>query len=152
MWRKNRRPPPTGSTCFGVDTNRNWPAYWNRGGSSTNPCSETYMGVSAGSEREVNNVVTFFRSLQNVRIATDWHAYGFLKNFMLYLFATDLYRLKKKKAILPLSLGMEYPVCTWPPFVFPYLYFKAGTQFGSINRNYAEYGKQSCCCDKRSRW
>jgi len=76
MWRKNRKRPPTGSTCYGVDTNRNWPAYWNRGGSSTNPCSEPYHGVSAGSEEEVKSVINYFSTMNNVVISTDWHSYG----------------------------------------------------------------------------
>jgi len=77
MWRKNRRVPPTGSTCYGVDTNRNWPAYWNNGGgSSTNPCSETYHGLNAGSEVEVQSIINYFSRFSNVKIATDWHSYG----------------------------------------------------------------------------
>jgi hypothetical protein len=76
LWRKNRRQPPSGSTCWGVDTNRNWPAFWNQGGSSTNPCTETYHGTAAGSEVEVQNIVNFFRSLKNVVVATDWHSYS----------------------------------------------------------------------------
>jgi len=78
LWRKNRRPPPTGFTCPGVDTNRNFNAYWNNGGgSSTNPCSETYHGIAQSSEVEVQNIVNFFAyNVSNVQIATDWHSYG----------------------------------------------------------------------------
>jgi len=76
LWRKNRRSPPTGSTCYGVDTNRNWPSYWNRGGSSSNPCSETYMGASAGSEVEVQTIMKYFSTLSNVQVSTDWHSYS----------------------------------------------------------------------------
>jgi len=77
LWRKNRRAPPQGSTCFGVDTNRNWPAYWNNGGgSSTNPCSETYHGIAQNSEVEVRSVISYFAKLTNVQVATDWHSYG----------------------------------------------------------------------------
>jgi len=76
LWRKNRRNPPTGSTCYGVDTNRNWPSYWNKGGSSTNPCSETYMGVDAASEIEVQAIMKYFSRLTNVTISTDWHSYS----------------------------------------------------------------------------
>jgi hypothetical protein len=42
LWRKNRSPPPERSTCHGVDLNRNYNVKWGEGGSSTNPCSETY--------------------------------------------------------------------------------------------------------------
>jgi len=43
MWRKNRQ-TNSGSTCIGVDNNRNWDYYWNNGGISTNPCSDTFLG------------------------------------------------------------------------------------------------------------
>eukprot|EP01091_Cochliopodium_minus_P016259 TRINITY_DN603_c0_g1_i1.p1 TRINITY_DN603_c0_g1~~TRINITY_DN603_c0_g1_i1.p1 ORF type:complete len:438 (+),score=127.91 TRINITY_DN603_c0_g1_i1:1-1314(+) len=76
MWRKNRRSPPAGSTCYGVDTNRNWPSFWNKGGSSTNPCSDTYMGQSAASEVEVQNVIRYWRSIPNLVVSTDYHSYS----------------------------------------------------------------------------
>lgn len=77
LWRKNRRNPPSGSTCYGVDTNRNWPSYWNRGGSSSNPCSETYMGSSAASEVEVQSIMNYFsKNVTNVAVSTDYHSYS----------------------------------------------------------------------------
>lgn len=43
MWRKNRSPPPSGSSCWGVDLNRNWDVIgFGLGVVSSNPCSETY--------------------------------------------------------------------------------------------------------------
>lgn len=50
MWRKNRR--NNGGGCYGVDNNRNYPYQWVGGGSSTDPCDDTYRGPSAGSEPE----------------------------------------------------------------------------------------------------
>merc|ERR1712223_1157798 len=42
MWRKNRSPPPSGSSCYGVDLNRNWDTIgFGLGATSTNPCRET---------------------------------------------------------------------------------------------------------------
>jgi murein tripeptide amidase MpaA len=41
LWRKNRSPAPSGSTCIGTDLNRNYRSKWGQGGSSTNPCSDT---------------------------------------------------------------------------------------------------------------
>jgi len=76
MWRKNRRPPPQGSSCWGVDINRNWPFRWDGQGSSNNPCSETYMGPGAGSEEEVQSVSSYINTLTNLVVATDWHSYG----------------------------------------------------------------------------
>jgi len=45
LWRKNRQ-PNSGSTCIGTDPNRNWGYYWNNGGTSNNPCQDTYLGPS----------------------------------------------------------------------------------------------------------
>ncbi len=50
MWRKNRR--NNGDGCYGVDNNRNYPYQWVGGGSSPDPCDDTYRGPSAGSEPE----------------------------------------------------------------------------------------------------
>jgi len=80
QWRKNRRAPPTGSTCFGVDQNRNYNDHWNGGGSSNNPCSDTYMGPSAASEPEVQAVQNYFMNNQNASCpivgAIDSHSYS----------------------------------------------------------------------------
>lgn len=44
LWRKNRQ-SVSSSTCIGTDINRNWAVGWNvAGGSSTDPCDETYRG------------------------------------------------------------------------------------------------------------
>lgn len=32
MWRKNRSPAPSGSSCVGIDENRNWPYQWDVSG------------------------------------------------------------------------------------------------------------------------
>ena len=39
FWRKNRRPPPPGSKCWGVDLNRNYDLGYGLG-ASTDPCQE----------------------------------------------------------------------------------------------------------------
>ena len=71
MWRKTRyRPIETSeitltnmfilwirsdndnTDCKGCDANRNFGFHWNTGGSSNNPCSDTYHGKSAFSEKE----------------------------------------------------------------------------------------------------
>jgi hypothetical protein len=51
MWRKNRR-VNAGSTCIGVDLNRNYGFFWMYAGASSNPCSDTYAGAKADSEPE----------------------------------------------------------------------------------------------------
>jgi murein tripeptide amidase MpaA len=76
QWRKNRR---VNGVCIGVDQNRNYDDHWNGGGSSPNPCSDTYMGPSAASEPEVQAVQTFFQSVQKdspIVGAIDWHSYS----------------------------------------------------------------------------
>jgi carboxypeptidase T len=107
MWRKNRRPPPSPipqqfGTClatdpfrFGVDINRNFPVIWNfeqtfspagvHGNMSKNPCDdEVYVGESAGSERETQNVM--FLVEKNPQYFVDVHMKG---NKIYYSWGTD---------------------------------------------------------------
>ena len=72
LWRKNRSPAPAGSTCIGTDLNRNFNDHWGQGGSSTSPCSDTYMGASAGSEPEVQATSDYFRLNLPIYGAIDW--------------------------------------------------------------------------------
>jgi len=79
MWRKNRA-VNSGSTCRGVDLNRNFDDHWNFGGgcSSTNPCSETFHGPIAASEAETQASQRFLTSqvaAHTVLGALDWHSY-----------------------------------------------------------------------------
>ena len=55
--------PPTESSQYGVDCNRNHSYMWNQGGSSANALDQTYHGVSAASEPEVSGLQTLIRSL-----------------------------------------------------------------------------------------
>jgi hypothetical protein len=56
--------PPTSSTQFGTDNNRNFPFLWACcGGSSSVACSQTYRGPSAGSDPETQAVVNQIRAL-----------------------------------------------------------------------------------------
>lgn len=79
MWRKNRR-NNEGSSCYGVDLNRNYPFEWVGPGSSTNPCNDTYRGPWAGSEPEVAALVDFI----NAREFVTWQTYHSYGNWMLY--------------------------------------------------------------------
>lgn len=54
--------PPSSSSHFGVDMNRNSSFGWNTGGTSTNPCDQTYLGPSAASEIEVSQLQSFISS------------------------------------------------------------------------------------------
>ncbi|MFZ2097390.1 MAG: M14 family zinc carboxypeptidase [Anaerolineales bacterium] len=65
LWRKN---VDNDDGCndpysWGTDLNRNHTFKWNHGGSDSYPCSEVYMGPSAGSEPEVQAIETFVRSI-----------------------------------------------------------------------------------------
>lgn len=62
-WRKNVNDTQACSNgLYGVDLNRNFTFSWNRGGSSTDPCNETYMGTAAASEIETQNLQNLIKS------------------------------------------------------------------------------------------
>uniref|UniRef100_A0A3B4AH20 Carboxypeptidase A1 n=1 Tax=Periophthalmus magnuspinnatus TaxID=409849 RepID=A0A3B4AH20_9GOBI len=75
MWRKTRKPNP-GSSCVGVDPNRNWDAGFGGPGASANPCSETYRGPSAHSESEVKAIVDYVQKHGNIKEFISIHAYS----------------------------------------------------------------------------
>jgi carboxypeptidase T len=86
MWRKNRRPaPPSNPTCIGVDINRNYDFLWNYPTyfhpqapvrTSTDPCDyQVYIGPSAASEPETQNVASMLDSHPNIRFFVDLHSY-----------------------------------------------------------------------------
>lgn len=55
----------------GVDLNRNSSHHWNEGGSSGNPCDETYRGTAAASEPEVASLEALFATLWTPRGSID---------------------------------------------------------------------------------
>ncbi|XP_051808604.1 carboxypeptidase A5 isoform X1 [Acanthochromis polyacanthus] len=75
MWRKTRK-PNSGSSCVGVDPNRNWDAGFGLPGASGNPCSETYHGPKAESESEVKAIVDFVKSHGNIKAFISIHSYS----------------------------------------------------------------------------
>ncbi|KIM30630.1 hypothetical protein M408DRAFT_66407 [Serendipita vermifera MAFF 305830] len=81
MWRKNRQTPPSGSTCYGRDINRNWDSHWSDpDGASTSPCDEDYKGLAAFDAPETKQLAAFMNSKMNstqgVKSYTDWHSYS----------------------------------------------------------------------------
>jgi carboxypeptidase T len=85
-WRKNRRPAPSSNPeCLGVDINRNYDFLWNYPTyfhpqapirNSTNPCDyQVYIGPSASSEPETQNVVSMLESHPHIRFFVDLHSY-----------------------------------------------------------------------------
>ena len=63
--------------CTGTDLNRNWGYHWNDGGSSSNPCTDTYMGKSAFSEIENQNVRDFLsKHKDTIMYYVNLHSYS----------------------------------------------------------------------------
>lgn len=76
MWRKNRRNNP-GTTCDGVDLNRNLDVLWGvtEGSISCSPCSDVYCGPSAFSEPETRNV-KYLLDTRRIDCFADVHSYS----------------------------------------------------------------------------
>jgi Zinc carboxypeptidase len=76
-WRKNRQ-PRLGTTCIGVDINRNYDFLFTSGlGTSSNPCHyDFYRGPSANSEWEVRAIRHLIDSRRNIRGILDVHSYS----------------------------------------------------------------------------
>ncbi|CAG7818292.1 unnamed protein product, partial [Allacma fusca] len=73
MWRKTR----SNGTCKGADANRNFGFHFRDGGSSTNPCSDTYSGSVAFSEAETAAVRDFITSISKDLVAyISLHSYS----------------------------------------------------------------------------
>eukprot|EP01136_Pigoraptor_vietnamica_P018374 Opistho-1_new@5360 len=73
MWRKTRS-PNAGSSCVGVDPNRNWDEHWGEAGASTDPCAEDYQGPSAFSEIEVKSVAQYIKAQGNIKGYINFHS------------------------------------------------------------------------------
>lgn len=76
MWRKNRRDNP-GTSCDGVDLNRNFDVLWGvtQGQTSCSPCSDVYAGPSAFSEPETRNIKHLLDT-HRVDCFVDVHSYS----------------------------------------------------------------------------
>lgn len=87
MWRKNRRPPRPGTTCVGVDLNRNhdiawdFERYYDDAGdaavsASKDPCDQqVYIGPSAASEPETRNIARLLRE-RRIAYYVDVHSFS----------------------------------------------------------------------------
>jgi hypothetical protein len=75
LWRKNRRLNPDGT--YGVDLNRNYPAFWGRDnvGSSDLPFSEVYRGAAPGSEPETQAIMAF-HGAHPPAVSASFHTYS----------------------------------------------------------------------------
>lgn len=81
LWRKNRQ-PRCNTTCIGTDMNRNWPQNWALpGGSSDDPCSQTYRGQRQSDTPEVTSLTKHVLATADahpggIKWFVDWHSYG----------------------------------------------------------------------------
>jgi len=75
LWRKNRR--LNGDGTYGVDPNRNYPAFWGVDdlGSSQTPGTETYRGPSPASEPETQAIIAFHAAHPPV-VSLSYHTYS----------------------------------------------------------------------------
>ncbi|TGO71399.1 hypothetical protein BELL_0581g00030 [Botrytis elliptica] len=80
LWRKNRQTPPSSSTCYGRDINRNWEYKWSTaGGASTDPCAEDYRGVAAADAQETKALAAYsnkIKAAQGLKLFIDFHSYS----------------------------------------------------------------------------
>lgn len=81
LWRKNRRTNP-GTTCKGVDVNRNSNIVWGVTGPATScsQCSITYVGTAPFSEPEARNI-EYLCDTHNIKVFADVHSFS---EFVLY--------------------------------------------------------------------
>ncbi|KYN42292.1 Zinc carboxypeptidase A 1 [Trachymyrmex septentrionalis] len=87
LWRKTRK--PYGLGCYGSDPNRNWDYKWNTGGSSNNPCSETFAGPMPFSEIETKSMSAYINSISDkFYVYIGLHSYSQLLMFP-YGYTTD---------------------------------------------------------------
>nr|XP_025721334.1 carboxypeptidase A2 isoform X2 [Callorhinus ursinus]XP_025721432.1 carboxypeptidase A2 isoform X2 [Callorhinus ursinus] len=121
MWRKTRS-KVSGSSCVGVDPNRNWDAGFGGPGASSNPCSDSYHGPRANSEVEVKSIVDFIKSHGKIKAFITLHSYSQLLMFPYGYTCTqsdnfdELNEVAKKAAQALASLhGTKYkvgPICS----------------------------------------
>jgi hypothetical protein len=78
-WRKNRRANSDGT--YGVDPNRNYPAFWgiDNVGSSPDPVTEVYRGPGPASEPETQAIIRFHAAHPPVVVAVSYHSYSGLE-------------------------------------------------------------------------
>ncbi|XP_002716634.1 carboxypeptidase B [Oryctolagus cuniculus] len=96
MWRKTRS-TKTGTTCVGVDPNRNFDAGWCKLGASKSPCDDTYCGSAPESEKETKALANFIRkNLSTIKAYLTVHSYSQL---LLYPYSYD-YKLPSNSAEL----------------------------------------------------
>ena len=75
FWRKNRS-PNDGSSCKGVDLNRNYGFKWGGAGSTGIKCDLTYHGPQAFSEPETQALRDLVLAHENINVLISLHTYS----------------------------------------------------------------------------
>lgn len=137
MWRKTRKPNP-GSSCVGVDPNRNWDAGFGGNvcfrlsfsrnvpniiylilgfiwlyvgpGASGSPCSETYRGTRAHSESEVKSIVDFVKAHGNIKAFISIHSYS---QMLLYPYGYTRTPVKDQAELVMFTFGLIFGWYLW---------------------------------------
>ncbi|XP_058121711.1 carboxypeptidase B1-like [Anopheles ziemanni] len=80
LWRKTRR--QAGSSCYGIDGNRNFDFHWAEVGASNMPCADTYHGEHSFSEPETRAIRDELLRLKGrCKFYLTLHSYG---EYLLY--------------------------------------------------------------------
>ena len=88
---------------------RNWGFHWNTGGSSSNPCADTYMGSEAFSEVENRNVRDFLLANKDqIKFYNNLHSYRKLQHCLCVKYNPD-YLLNSQLILLPWGWGYALP-------------------------------------------
>ena len=88
---------------------RNWGFHWNTGGSSSNPCADTYMGSEAFSEVENRNVRDFLLANKDqIKFYNNLHSYRLLQHW-LSVKDTHNHLLNSQLILLPWGWGYDLP-------------------------------------------
>ena len=88
---------------------RNWGFHWNTGGSSSNPCADTYMGREAFSEVENRNVRDFLLANKDqIKFYNNLHSYRKLQHCLSVKYNPD-YLLNSQLILLPWGWGYDLP-------------------------------------------
>ena len=88
---------------------RNWGFHWNTGGSSSNPCADTYMGSEAFSEVENRNVRDFLLANKDqIKFYNNLHSYRSLQH-CLFVKDTHYHLLNSQLILLPWGWGYDLP-------------------------------------------
>ena len=147
MWRKTRS-TYDGQTynCYGTDANRNWGYHWNDGGSSDYGCAETYMGPSAFSEVENQNIRDFILAHKDqIKFFNTIHSYSqliLLPWGFTYENAPGYDKLMALATKVPFSYLQLFT--QYNPSCFLFIFFQANDALLNVHGEYYDVGCIPC--------